>query len=220
MIRLKMPAGVAAVAVALVSVLAPSQSDIAIAQTGPMVAPDTHATVEHTQPAAEERVPEFITRAVVQPAAEAEPEILPPPPARAASLRALVAAMPRDGALDEQLECLARAIYFEARGEPLYGQLAVAEVIINRAASGRFPASYCGVVTQRSQFSFVKAGRMPQAPTGSTTYKTAKAIALIAHRDLWDSEAKDALFFHATHVSPGWRGKKLTARINNHVFYR
>lgn len=223
MIRLKLPAGVAAVAVALVSILAPSQSDIAIAQTGSMAAPETEVTVEHTQPAAEERVPEFVSRAVVQPVAEAQPEADTAAPAmsgKASSLRALVAAMPRDAALDTQLQCLAGAIYFEARGEPLYGQLAVAEVIINRAASGRFPASYCGVVTQRSQFSFVKGGRIPQAPTGSATYRTAKAIALIAHRDLWDSEAKDALFFHATHVSPNWRGKKLAARINNHVFYR
>ena len=49
---------------------------------------------------------------------------------------------------DAEQECLANAVYFEARGEPLRGQLAVAEVVMNRAASGRFPASLCGVVVQ------------------------------------------------------------------------
>lgn len=212
MIRFHVPAGTAALAVALVSVLAPIEAQNAFAQQG-------NAPSVLTQPPAEEIVPHFITREVVQPvpetaAAEASP-------VRATSLRALVDSMPRDAVLDEQLRCLAGAIYFEARGEPLAGQLAVAEVIVNRAASGRFPASYCGVVTQRSQFSFVKGGRMPAAPTGSPVYERAKAIAQIAHRDLWSSDAKDALFFHARHVSPAWSGRKqAAARIHNHVFYR
>lgn len=210
MIRFKLPAGAATLAVALASIFAPIDTDTAIAQTT-LTVPE----IAHTQPAADEIVPQFIAREVVQTVAPSEP-----PAAKPASLAALVADMPSDAQLDEQLECLAGAIYFEARGEPLAGQLAVAEVIINRAASGRFPASYCGVVLQKSQFSFVKRGRMPAAPTGTALYRRARAIAQIAHRDLWRSEAKDALFFHATHVSPGWRGKKLAARINNHIFYR
>ena len=56
---------------------------------------------------------------------------------------------------------MAGAIYFEAKGEPLSGQLAVAEVILNRAKSGRFPKAICSVVTQRGQFSFVRGGRIP-----------------------------------------------------------
>lgn len=210
MSRINVSAGVAALAVSLASVFAPVEAQDAFAQQTP--------AVQHTQPPAEEIVPQFASREVVQavretPAADAaeQPE--------ASSLSDLVASMPRDAVLDEQLECLAGAIYFEARGEPLAGQLAVAEVIVNRAASGRFPASYCGVVTQRSQFSFVKGGRIPAAPTQSETYRKAKAIAQIAHRNLWSSEARDAQFFHATYVSPGWN-KKRTARIGNHVFYR
>lgn len=203
-------AGMAALGVSLVSVFAPVEAQNAFAQQSP--------AVQHTQPAADEIVPQFVSREITQtvPAVSVEDEA----PASANSLSQLVAAMPNDAVLDEQLECLAGAIYFEARGEPLAGQLAVAEVIVNRAASGRFPASYCGVVTQKSQFSFVKRGRIPAAPASSTTYQRAKAIAQIAHRDLWDSEAGDALFFHATRVSPSWRGKKMAARIGNHVFYK
>lgn len=202
-------ASVAALAVSLTSVFAPVEADNAFAQ-------QSH-TALHTQPAADEIVPQFIPREVVQ---SVEPQGVETSQPSASNLSQLVAAMPRDAVLDEQLECLAGAIYFEARGEPLAGQLAVAEVIVNRAASGRFPASYCGVVTQRAQFSFVKRGRIPAAPTGSATYQRAKAIAQIAHRDLWDSEAGEALFFHARHVSPAWSGRKMAARIGNHVFYR
>jgi N-acetylmuramoyl-L-alanine amidase len=93
--------------------------------------------------------------------------------------------------------------------------------VINRAASGRFPASYCGVVLQRSQFSFVKGGRMPALPRTSATWQRAKAIALVAHRGLWDSEAEGSLYFHARSVSPGWSNRRQAmARISNHVFYR
>lgn len=210
MSRLNVSAGVAALIVSLASVFAPVDAPNALAQTA-----DAATLVPHTQPPADEIVPQFTAGEVVQPI----PATTEPVPANAASLGELVAAMPRDAVLDDQLECLAGAIYFEARGEPLAGQLAVAEVIVNRAASGRFPASYCGVVTQPSQFSFVKRGRIPAAPTQSETYRKAKAIAQIAHRGLWSSEAKDAQFFHATYVSPGWN-KKRTARIGNHVFYR
>lgn len=214
MVRLNVSAGVAALAVSLASVFAPVEAPSALAQQA-----EPAAVAQHTQPPAEEIVPQFVAREVVQPVEETA-DADAAQPTTASSLRELIASMPGDAALDEQLQCLAGAIYFEARGEPLAGQLAVAEVIVNRAASGRFPASYCGVVTQKSQFSFVKRGRMPAAPTNSPIYQRAKAIAQIAHRDLWNTEAKDAQFFHATHVSPGWRGKKMAARIGNHVFYR
>lgn len=215
--RFNVSAGVAALAVSLASVFAPAGTPIAFAQA----APATAATL-HTQPPADEIVPSFVSREFVQALpAIPEPEAAPEP-ARARSLAELVAQMPADTPLDEELRCLAGAIYFEARGEPLAGQLAVAEVVINRAASGRFPASYCGVVTQRGQFSFVKRGRMPALPSGfSLTWTRAKAIAHIAHRGLWSSEAEGALYFHARHVAPAWSGRRQAmARIQNHVFYR
>lgn len=176
-------------------------------------------TPTHSHSSTDEIVPQFVSRPVVQAVPVIAHQQVPTP--NASSLRDLVAKMPADAELDEQLKCLAGAIYFEARGEPIAGQLAVAEVVINRAASGRFPASYCGVVFQKSQFSFVKRGRMPALPGGTVTWHRAKAIAQIAHRGLWDSEAEGSLYFHARSVSPSWSNRRQAmARISNHVFYR
>lgn len=142
-------------------------------------------------------------------------------PSDAASLRELVSEIDTDGELNREMMCLAQAVYFESRGEPLDGQLAVARVIINRAESNSFPDDYCSVVTQRSQFSFVRGGHIPTPNHASVAWDRAVAIARIAHRDLWDSPAHDALYFHATYVRPRWAGR-MTARatINRHIFYR
>ena len=141
--------------------------------------------------------------------------------AQATSLHELVGDMPIVEELSGDMKCLAQAVYFEARGEPLAGQLAVARVVINRATSGLYPPDYCAVVTQRSQFSFVRGGVIPQADEGSEAWRRARAIAQIAHQDLWQSEARDALYFHATYVSPSWaRRKTQLARIDTHIFYR
>lgn len=120
---------------------------------------------------------------------------------------------------DEETDCLARAVYWESKGEPLVGQLAVADVIINRAQSGRFASTICGVVRQRSQFSFVHGGYIPPAPQGSSQWHTAVAIARIARQDLAGDAAPQALFFHARYVHPGWRLTRV-ASVGNHVFYR
>jgi spore germination cell wall hydrolase CwlJ-like protein len=137
----------------------------------------------------------------------------------ALSLAELAAAQPQPDALSREMRCLAGAIYFEARGEPLKGQLAVGRVIIERASSERFPESYCGVVFQRSQFSFVRGNRMPAIRQASQEWRNALAIAQIAASRSWESPVEGALFFHATRVSPGWRLKRL-AQVGNHVFYR
>ncbi len=140
-------------------------------------------------------------------------------PVRASSLAAQVSQMGAPGKLDAEMHCLAGAVFFESKGESLNGQLAVAHVVLNRAASGRFPSSICGVVYQRSQFSFVRGGRMPSINTGSQDWREAVAIAQIAKSGLWESPVGKALFFHATHVSPGWKLKRV-ATIENHIFYR
>lgn len=171
----------------------------------------------------EEVVPVFVEKEVVQelPAAEAVSDNSADAAPQADSLRELVAAMPAGSQLSDELQCLAGAVYFESRGEPLDGQLAVAQVIINRAEDRRFPSSYCSVVYQRAQFSFVKHGRMPRIKTGSRAWQRAHAIARIAHRGLWDSEASDALYFHANYVRPSWSRRKVAlATIDTHVFYR
>lgn len=121
--------------------------------------------------------------------------------------------------LSSEMRCLAGAIYFEARGETLEGQLAVGRVIVNRANSGRFPSSYCGVVYQPSQFSFVRGRSMPSVRENSADWREAVAVAQIASEGRWQSPARGALFFHATRVSPKWRLTRL-ARVDNHVFYR
>jgi N-acetylmuramoyl-L-alanine amidase len=136
------------------------------------------------------------------------------------SLDELVTAHAGVAIRDRQQDCLANAVYFEARGEPIEGQLAVAEVVLNRAASGRYPADLCDVVKQPWQFSFVRHGRFPQADKASEAWRKAVAIAEIARAKLADTLPADVLWYHATYVSPGW-GKRLnrTATIGLHIFY-
>jgi spore germination cell wall hydrolase CwlJ-like protein len=141
-----------------------------------------------------------------------------PAPVTADSLAELVAATPKPAEIDAELRCLAGAVYFESRGESLPGQLAVAHVVINRAQSGRFPKSLCGVVHQKSQFSFVRGGKMP-AVRNAAQWANAVAIAQIARDGSWKNHAPGALFFHARYVSPGWRKTRI-AQIDNHIFYR
>jgi spore germination cell wall hydrolase CwlJ-like protein len=164
----------------------------------------------------------FIAQEVVQPLEPAASADTPSSlPEGIDSLLQLVGDMPVEIELTPDMQCLAQAIYFEARGEPLAGQLAVARVIINRAASGLYPSSYCDVVTQRAQFSFVKRGRIPQVDESSSAWTRAKAVAQIAHEDLWESEAGDALYFHAKYVRPSWARQKVArATIDTHIFYR
>ncbi|MBL0916583.1 MAG: cell wall hydrolase, partial [Sphingopyxis sp.] len=95
------------------------------------------------------------------------------------TLAELVAETVRPAELDPELRCLAGAVYFESRGESLAGQLAVAHVVINRANSGRFPKSLCGVVHQPSQFSFVRGGKMPAVRNGGQ-WNTAVGLAQVA----------------------------------------
>ncbi len=115
-----------------------------------------------------------------------------------------------------ELECLARAVYYEARGEPLHGQAAVAHVILNRTRSGRFPASVCGVVDQPGQFTF-RAGRPERRHPAQ--WARAQKLAAQALAGELPNPVGSALFFHADHVSPGWRRPRV-AEIGNHIFYR
>jgi hypothetical protein len=116
--------------------------------------------------------------------------------------------------------CLAKAVYFEARGESLEGQLAVAQVVLNRAASGIYPPTVCGVVTQHAQFSFVHDGIMPAADTTSEVWHKALAIADIAMKHLATSIASNVLWYHATYVAPAWgRQHVRVAQIGLHIFY-
>lgn len=135
-------------------------------------------------------------------------------------LSAMVAQLRSADAGSRELECLATGIYFESKSESLAGQLAVGQVIANRANSGgRFPGTYCGVLFQRGQFSFVRGRSLPSVPRASRQWQTAVAVAKIVDQDLHKSSVGSALFFHARYVSPGWRLKRV-ASVGNHVFYR
>jgi spore germination cell wall hydrolase CwlJ-like protein len=135
-------------------------------------------------------------------------------------LAAMVAQLRGELPGSHELECLATGIYFESKGEPLAGQLAVGKVIANRAQSGgRFPSTYCGVLFQRGQFSFIRSHSLPSVPHANKQWQTAVALAKIVDQDLQQSLVGNAMFFHARYVSPGWRLKRV-ASIGNHIFYR
>jgi len=161
----------------------------------------------------------FVSQEVVQPLSPAPPA--QPVLTEAGSLADLVGMVDGESTLSDEMRCLAGAVYFEARGEPLAGQLAVAQVIINRSEDNRFPRSYCGVVAQPGQFSFMRGSRMPAIRTGTAAWSRAVAIAEIADKGLWESEAGDAVFFHAKYVRPSWSMRKTRlAQIDTHIFYR
>ena len=133
---------------------------------------------------------------------------------------------------ERQLRCLAEGIYFEARGEPLRGQLAVGRVILNRVKSSSYPNTICDVVYQndhkrnRCQFSFACDGK-PDAITEKAVWAKVQGYAswLLAN-DPEGTEYQvlaslaDATHYHADYVSPSWaRFFELTARIGRHIFY-
>jgi hypothetical protein len=123
--------------------------------------------------------------------------------------------------LDEEATCLATAVYFEARGESPEGQLAVARVVMNRAASGKYPPTWCSTVKQPWQFSFVRNGRFPAIDTGSDAWRKAQAITRLAMSNAVPSLSSDVLWYHANYVAPSW-GRRLTRaeKIGAHIFYR
>jgi hypothetical protein len=149
---------------------------------------------------------------------------LSPAPGGAAASRSLdelVATYASASAPDREEDCLASAVYFEARGEPVQGQLAVAEVVLNRASSGKYPRDVCAVVEQPWQFSFVnRTGRIPNANRGSDAWRKAVAVARIARGELARALPTNVLWYHADYVAPSW-GKRLTrqTKIGLHIFY-
>jgi N-acetylmuramoyl-L-alanine amidase len=139
--------------------------------------------------------------------------------ARPATLAALVASITDASeavAEDRDVRCLATAVYFESRGEPLEGQLAVAQAILNRVVSGRYADNACAVISQPGQFSFNRS----LSPRVGGAWETAKTIAMIASDGMWREIAPKAMSFHANYVAPNWVGKTKVVRIGRHIFYR
>jgi spore germination cell wall hydrolase CwlJ-like protein len=127
------------------------------------------------------------------------------------------------------IRCLAENIYFEARGEPLRGQYAVAEVTMNRLASPRFPDTVCDVVhdtrwdTSRRRLvaHFSWTAFKLRLESGSPEWKQAMDVATVVYDGRHEPIVPNALFYHATYVTPYWASsKRVVARIGSHVFYR
>ncbi|HEU4617207.1 MAG TPA: cell wall hydrolase [Gammaproteobacteria bacterium] len=128
-----------------------------------------------------------------------------------------------------ELTCLAENVYYEARGEPLAGQYAVAEVTMNRVASPLFPATVCGVVHEQrwdpirkryvGAFSWTEldSNRLPRGAAWRQALTVAEAVYDGEHPET----VKGALFYHAKNMKPRWaKGKRPVATIGRHVFYK
>lgn len=129
-------------------------------------------------------------------------------------------------ASNRQFNCLAQAVYFEARSEPLTGQLAVAQVVLNRMDSPAYPDTVCGVVFQnerwrhRCQFSFACDGKSDR-PRNLAAWQTAQQIAQLAYDGDWPDVTGGSTHYHADYVQPDWRlAMEKTVRHGRHLFYR
>ena len=129
---------------------------------------------------------------------------------------------------ERQLECLSKNIYYEAGSEPFEGKVAVAQVTLNRVESGKFPSDVCKVVYQKNvfmervvcQFSWYceNAGKMKpvHGPNYNESVAAAKKVIL---EDFRLDGLKEALYYHADYVNPGWKKEKV-AKIGRHIFYK
>ncbi len=124
-----------------------------------------------------------------------------------------------------ETRCLAQAVYFEARSEPVEGQLAVAQVVLNRVASPLWPDSICAVVFQNEhrrhgcQFSFACDG-LSDNPTNMKAWNRAKMVSLVALESLWQDMTDDATHYHADYVAPYWKDHmRPTVQYGRHQFY-
>jgi spore germination cell wall hydrolase CwlJ-like protein len=120
-------------------------------------------------------------------------------------------------ASDRELDCMTKVILYESGSEPRAGQVAVAQVVMNRVRSRRFPNTICGVIYQRGQFSAIRSFNPPR----NSRWQRAAALA----RDvIADGEAPvvgNALYFHAARVRPAYVARHTrVGRVGNHIFYR
>lgn len=129
---------------------------------------------------------------------------------------------------ERQLECMAMNIYREAGHEPFEGKVAVAQVTMNRVASGKFGNDVCGVVYQKNvimekvvcQFSWACDQAARTRPVNKTVYDESMAVAKKVILENFRLDVmKDALYYHANYVNPRWNLDKIGS-IGNHIFYR
>jgi spore germination cell wall hydrolase CwlJ-like protein len=128
---------------------------------------------------------------------------------------------------ERQLRCLTQNIYWEAASEPFEGKVAVAQVTMNRAASGQFPGDVCAVVYQKNivysrvvcQFSWYCDGTHRVKPVYQPLYRESEEVAKkVLLENFRLPSLKNAMYYHADYVKPGW-GKTPIAKIGHHIFY-
>jgi len=117
---------------------------------------------------------------------------------------------------DAELNCLAKVVVHEAGNQPRAGQLAVAQVVMNRVRSGRFASTICGVVSQRGQFFNVHAYNPPHA----ARWRLAMELARDAREGISEPVIGNALFFRAAYSSGSFGNRRQVGRIGAHLFYR
>lgn len=135
--------------------------------------------------------------------------------------------VPRAAFSRREQRCLAAAVYFEARGEPVSGQAAVAQVVLNRVKAPAYPSTVCGVVYQnkkwrnRCQFSFACDGIRDKV-TDKKSYAQAQKVAKnVTSGKSWSRKIGSSTHYHATYVSPKWAKKmKRITKIGRHIFYK
>ena len=121
-------------------------------------------------------------------------------------------------AKQSEIDCLAKNIYMEARGEPIQGQIAVAQVTLNRVQSGKFQKSVCAVVYAHKQFSWT--AKKTTQIKDSKAWQISNDIARAVLTNSVPLPAFKALYFHTRQVNPRWnRDKRVVAKIGNHIFY-
>ena len=128
----------------------------------------------------------------------------------------------------QQGECLANALYYEARGESRAGQMAIAEVIYNRMRSGYYPSTICGIVYEGArlhtgcQFSFTCDGEMLRPKSPGPWHRAERlALQIVMGIVKLGDTTLDATSYHATEVQPAWsETMERTVQIGNHIFYR
>ena len=123
----------------------------------------------------------------------------------------------------QQLYCAAQNVYFESRGEPDLGQLAVTQVVLNRMESPRWPDSICGVVWQDKQFSWTHDGKSDTINVGNKLNRLAwmKSVFYAVMAMIENDVTNGATHYHSTSVKPYWTDSMMqTAIIGNHIFYR
>ena len=136
-------------------------------------------------------------------------------------LALLISTIPQNNWYDElqlpkDIKCLSEALYFEARGESVEGQTAVANVILNRVDSKLYPNTVCGVINQPGQFTYTH----KLIPHNNKTYNKICVVS-INSMYRWKKDDSPILYYHNLTVKPGWAKRFVKVKtIGNHTFYK